>query len=399
MTDQLRAKRIERAQLKVLFQCPFFAPGVARLPVEFSTDPGIPTACTDGNRILWDREWFDSLEDQQVVTVYCHEVAHCMLGHLWRIPPGAQMGDWNIAIDHAVNLMLEDWSKEVMSKRLADPFPFPPGDYCKDPQYRGMSEEVIYSKIPKQPQGSGGKGGKGNPKPGAGRPNPFGEIVNGNNGTQDPAAVKQLLSDWDNTLGQAMEIAKQRGTMPAGLERQIQKHFDPGIPWYELLRQWVMEQANDDWNWMKPNRLYSEGDFMLPVLESERVGLIVMAKDTSGSITPDILAHFTSEEQGALDSLRPARLIDVCCDAAVQSSVEYHVGDEISPIARGGGGTDFKPVFKHIEQLGEQPKCLVYLTDLYGSFPEKAPEYPVLWCVFGNPNPQAPFGTVINVET
>jgi predicted metal-dependent peptidase len=325
-----------------------------------------------------------------VVTVYCHEVAHCMLGHLWRVPPGAEIDHWNIACDHAVNLMLEDWSKEVMSKRLADPFPFPKCGALKDPQYRGMSEEVIFSKIPKPPPGKGGKNGAGNP-------GNFGQFTNSNNGTQDPVKAKQQANSWDNTLGQAMEIAKQRGLMPAGMERQIQKHFDPGVPWYELLRNWVREQAADDWDWHRPNKYYDAGDFILPSLYSERIGAIVFAIDTSGSIDANMLAHFKSEMQGCLDDMKPEKLVELCCDAAIHAEREYHVGDTVSPDAPGGGGTSFVPVFTHCAKMVPVPKCLVYLTDLCGTMPKTAPEYPTLWVTYGTKE-TAPFGETIPVE-
>jgi len=37
------------------------------------------------------------------------------------------------------------------------------------------------------------------------------------------------------------------------------------------------------------------------------------------------------------------------------------------------------PVFDEVREMGLEPEALVYLTDMYGTFPEKAPGYPVLW--------------------
>ena len=47
----------------------------------------------------------------------------------------------------------------------------------------------------------------------------------------------------------------------------------------------------------------------------------------------------------------------------------------------GGGGTRFEPVFDHIAADTEHdtPECLIYLTDGLGSFPDREPDYPVLW--------------------
>jgi len=71
-------------------------------------------------------------------------------------------------------------------------------------------------------------------------------------------------------------------------------------------------------------------------------------------------------------------------------------GDTISLDAPGGGGTDFRPVFDHCAELFQQPRCLVYLTDLEGRFPDEAPAYPVLWVVYGGQT-EAPFGEVVSI--
>jgi predicted metal-dependent peptidase len=79
--------------------------------------------------------------------------------------------------------------------------------------------------------------------------------------------------------------------------------------------------------------------------------------------------------------------------------------------AKGGGGTDFRPVFDIIEdprkakehemeEFDEPPVCVVYLTDLDGSFPAEEPEYPVLWCVPPgvNASRKVPFGEIVAVR-
>ena len=48
----------------------------------------------------------------------------------------------------------------------------------------------------------------------------------------------------------------------------------------------------------------------------------------------------------------------------------------------GGGGTDFRPAFRHIDELVESGEFarlggVLYFTDGYGVFPETAPDYPV----------------------
>jgi predicted metal-dependent peptidase len=196
---------------------------------------------------------------------------------------------------------------------------------------------------------------------------------------------------------QAVEIAKGRGDLPGGMARFVGELLNPTVPWWELVRQWLREQASDDWSWSKPNKYYDESGFILPSLDSERMGPIVFATDTSGSIDQVMLQHFQTEKQNCLDDLKPASLLDICCDSKIQQVAEYRVGDTINCRAPGGGGTSFKPVFQHVENSGVAPKCLVYLTDLDGDFPSQAPDYPVLWIAYGGAD-KAPFGDVVQAS-
>ena len=54
-------------------------------------------------------------------------------------------------------------------------------------------------------------------------------------------------------------------------------------------------------------------------------------------------------------------------------------------------------MFERIEELRLQPKALVYLTDLDGSFPPIPPGYPVLWLVWGTSVEVPPFGEIIHI--
>jgi predicted metal-dependent peptidase len=422
-----RQKRLDKAQMRVLFQVPFFAPGVAKLPVEFVPEveyesrfgsPGQkPTACTDGERLYWCAEWFDSLPDQCLVTLLCHEVCHCLLGHVWRLPPpGGDRGIANEAADHAVNLMLKEFSATVTAKRLADPFPFPadaPG--LADPQYAGMSEEGIYAKLASRPQTGGGggkpqagaggtKGGKGGSSPPTGKQNASNGHPGANAGCpsfgqfqpkpgQTPAAGKKAKNDWDGTLIQSVAAMKGRGDLPAGLERLVDQLVSPQVDWWTVLRSWLREQCADDWCFLTPAMELSDSGFLLPSLKSEKMGPVVFATDTSGSIDQEMLARFQVEKQACLDEMRPSRLLDIYCDAKVQKVGEYDVGDTIKRECPGGGGTDFRPVWKEIEKRGVAPKCLVYLTDLDGDFGDD-PGYPCVWVTWTKGG-EAPFGEVI----
>jgi predicted metal-dependent peptidase len=380
-----RDKRVEKAQTRVIFTTPFFAPGVAKLPVVF--DDRVETACTDGVRIVWGTEFFDGLTDHQVVTVMVHETAHCLLGHSWRAPEGVDWEQWNIACDHAVNLMLKDFSGEVTKRGLADPFPFPePADaYCADPRFRGMAEEAIYKALGSRKKGQSG----GNPQ--AGSMPSFGQISKPELGKGSPGKLK---SDWANTLIQSAKLAQGQGALPGSLARLVDETIHPRVPWWEILRSWLREQAADDWDFLHPDPVYEGSGFLMPSLHSERCGPIVFATDTSGSIDQTMLARFQAEKQNCLDTMRPRSLLDIYCDDRIQAVYSYSPGADIAKTCPCGGGTDFRPVFSHLESLTEPVKAVVYLTDLYGTFPDGDPGAPIIWVTWTKDG-KAPFGEVV----
>ena len=66
------------------------------------------------------------------------------------------------------------------------------------------------------------------------------------------------------------------------------------------------------------------------------------------------------------------------------------------PDWKGGGGTDFRPVFERLAAADRMPAALLYMTDAEGRFPERAPVHPVLWLLPEAAAPRTiPFGEVL----
>jgi predicted metal-dependent peptidase len=419
-----REQRLERAQLRVLFNAPFFAAGVARLPVAW--DEGVPTAITDGKDIRWNPGWFDQLKDEEVVTVYCEAVSHCMLGHLWRQPVGADMDNWGRACDAAARCMMDAFGKIQTNQGLANPFPLPEKVVREfnHAAYDEMAEEKIYRILqaqPKQPGGGNGPGagqgggGGGQPPPSGGKGKKPPKSPSGANGGQPPQTQRQPFSEfapqgrtdpaqqkqennWQNVLIQSDHAAKSRGAVPLGIDRMIGELLTPQVPWQEILRNLLRELANDDWNFMKPDLMMSDSTgFIMPSLESERMGSVCFAIDTSGSIDHELLTEFKGEMQACLDDMKPSSVLEICCDSAIHRIKEYRRGGQVDDKAPGGGGTAFEPVFEHLKDQPQLPKCVVYLTDLDGSFPKEEPPYPVIWIAYGT-DKKAPFGDTVHVK-
>ena len=82
------------------------------------------------------------------------------------------------------------------------------------------------------------------------------------------------------------------------------------------------------------------------------------------------------------------------CDSEVRQDVKITSNDDFDEFikngkVRGFGGTDFRPAFEYVDDLiekreFEQFKGLIYLTDGYGIFPEKAPDYDAMFVFINN---------------
>jgi predicted metal-dependent peptidase len=159
------------------------------------------------------------------------------------------------------------------------------------------------------------------------------------------------------------------------------------------MQRFAQAQARADYSWRQPSSRYLARGLYLPALRSESMGRLAVAVDVSGSVDAVLLAQFSAELQAILDSMQPEALDVIYCDARVQKREEYLPGDTVELSACGGGGTDFRPVFVALQE--EPPVALVYLTDLDGSFPAAAPDYPVLWAATSGA--AAPFGEIVRV--
>ena len=135
----------------------------------------------------------------------------------------------------------------------------------------------------------------------------------------------------------------------------------------------------------------------MPGLKSDEMPPLLVAIDTSGSIDPVSLEQFAAEVRAVVDEMKPEKLHVLYCDSKIQGHEIFEPGDPVEMKPKGGGGTDFRPVFKKLEEEwdNELPACVLYLTDLMGPFPDTAPDVPVLWLNTGLLRHEVPFGELV----
>jgi predicted metal-dependent peptidase len=122
---------------------------------------------------------------------------------------------------------------------------------------------------------------------------------------------------------------------------------------------------------------------------------VALCIDTSGSIDDETLGRFLNELRGILRAYPKVDVQLYACDAKLHGPWPIDAESEGIPKLPGGGGTDFRPFFKHLDKT-TAPDAAIYLTDGYGDFPKQAPQYPTLWVITpgGLGAKSTPFGEV-----
>jgi predicted metal-dependent peptidase len=219
--------------------------------------------------------------------------------------------------------------------------------------------------------------------------------------------VQRPREDHENTkvkhaIVKAAQTAQAsgQGKLPAGLDRLIKEILEPQVDWWVKLKN-LMESKCRGYQRTRlyPSKKSHALGFFMPSSYGTQVGDIVAAIDTSGSIGDETLRRFLAELMSM--SHLSKRTYIMTCDAEVHEFLEanslnvWQIPGKLR--FKGGGGTDFRPVFKRVAKEKIRPKVLVYLTDTYGTFPSKKPDYPVLWVVVGG-SKDVPFGELIPIR-
>lgn len=214
---------------------------------------------------------------------------------------------------------------------------------------------------------------------------------------------EQQVSEWrDVASALAVNLqtyAKARGETLSGLVDELEQASHEPVDYSEFLRQFavpgeVMRLSDDEFDYVYYTYgidLYGNVPLIEPLeyREEKRVREFVIAIDTSGSVQGEIVRDFVNATFDILKSTESfhskvhVRILQ--CDTEVRSEDVITSLDELRDWGRsmkllGGGGTDFRPVFRHVDALIEAGEFsnmvgLVYFTDGWGEYPDYMPAY------------------------
>jgi len=403
--------RIRKARAVLLLDHPFFGALIFRLtPV---SAPSIPTMATDGKSLFYNPSFVDELPPDQLVGVLAHEVMHPALQHHTR-RGNRDRERWNEAADYAINPL-------VLNAGMALP-----KDALNDSRFHNLSAEQIYNRLTEEESGNSSNSGSPQsssstgdsdtssgsqsslPDPGGNQvpqppmtPGGFGQVLDAPN----PEAPGQPLSDaqrsaaeteWRAAVHEAVAVARMAGKTPAGVDRALRQTAEAKVDWRDRFQRAFAATIPNDYSWMRPNRRLIHAGLYLPGVSREGVGELVIAIDCSGSINERQLGQFAGEVNALIEEHRPEKVHLLYFDTLIHRHDVYSCGEQVALMPVGGGGTEFAPVFEHIDQNGLNPHALVVLTDLYGPVPDREPHYPVIWV--STSSQVAPFGETIPVD-
>ena len=138
--------------------------------------------------------------------------------------------------------------------------------------------------------------------------------------------------------------------------------------------------------------------------EAKKVKEFVIALDTSASCRGAVVREFLNKTysilKGRENFFSKINVHIIQCDNAVQQDTKITCDEDFEVFLKNGrlqgfGGTDFRPVFEYVDKLQAQGefenlKGLIYFTDGYGIYPERMPEYDVMFAFLEEDEHRAP---------
>lgn len=359
--------------------------------------PGARFLGTDGAHLFYDPDHLFVRYRQNRVLInrgYLHCVLHCVFRHLWK-RPGEDRELWDLSCDIAMESVLDgiaqrsvrqpqSWFRRNFYDALRGKLKVPTAEKVYE-MLRGMNPDA-------QARGELAREFRIDdhsfwPKP----------------GKRPPAGMPPLQQKWDDIsrkMQTGMEtLSKDPAQNAQTLLTQVRVENREKYDYRRFLRKFAVlrEEVRLDPDSFDPV-FYSYGMWLygnLPLIEPQetrearRIEDFVIAVDTSMSCSGALVRSFLEQTYSILKDtesfFRRVNIHIVQCDETVRSDRKITNGDELRDYMEhfeliGSGGTDFRPVFRYVDELLRKKEFrrlrgLIYFTDGRGVYPEHRPPY------------------------
>ena len=382
-------------------------------------DEDCPTAYTNGRDAYYGREFVSWQSDSGFRFLILHENYHKMFMHLtsWDYLYTEDPELANMACDYVINLMIVDENTDGFATMPVDAQGKTIG--LLDERFRGMNELQVF-RILKQEKddeaedgesGESGESGDGESQGGNGRatsntPN------EGSLDEHDWEGAKNMTEEEQGDLAREIDQAIRQGALTAskigsGGNRAVDQLLQTQVNWRKALREFITETCTgtDDSTWRRPSRRHMAAGILRPSGITERVGELVIAIDTSGSIGGPELTRCLSEIKGVCDMVKPESVRVLYWDTQVCRD-EVYGGNTGVPLERltqtttpaGGGGTLVQCIPDHIRDTGIKAQAVIVLTDGYLGGDWGTWSVPLLWGIICNKSAKPTVGKTIHID-
>lgn len=324
--------------------------------------------------LYYNPDFVDKLNSTELRSVLKHEALHILLHHLTRAKHFAyNPRGYNIAADCAINCHIEGLPDGALY----------PNQFGLD---SNQSSEYYYEKLKKEAEDKHG--------------GDFDEVIQGKGDTVDDHS---MWDDFDddiieekvrNIAEKAIKEQEKKGwgNISGNLAGQIIAANKPVVNWKKEARWFInkLVMMGRRSTRMRPNRRYGVAQ---PGSKRNYTSRLLVAFDTSGSVSDTQLEYFATELNGMIDHVQ----VDfVQFDTQIHGKPESYSKRAGKIAIKGRGGTCFAPVI----HLADEQKYdgLVIFTDGYAPFPAK-PKTRVMWAVCKqDEGVEFPYGKKVVIE-
>jgi predicted metal-dependent peptidase len=316
-----------------------------------------------------------SLDELQAVLE--HEVLHVLYGHCEH---ESSEGENHRAMTVAQEVTVNEWVSGPLpgSPYLLEQYPTLPFNESTDDRY-----QRLLSILPDEEKGLDNHSRW--------------EQLRGQLGSAVVAAA--IASVWEKMSPEQREKVKMPNDIRKAVESAVKSAGSSTaigggtacVPWQQVLRKYVGRSLCRRPVFTRPPRRFPDLVGILPGRGRQGSKPKIMAAiDTSGSMSPKILADISAELSVMS---RTHDVIVVLCDTEIRATFPYHPITEV----QGRGGTDFRPVFDSAFLQHHHPDLVVYFTDGHGKAPTEAPRVPVIWTLTANGRTPCPWGRIVRI--
>ena len=380
-------EKLSRAKARLLVQNPYFGTLASRL--EFKQNDNLHAFLSDGKIFEYNDEYIQDLDLDEIGFALSNAAMHAVLAHENR-QKKRMSWLWQLATDHAINAML-------IENGLDAPF-----GVNYESRFDGMYAEEIYAILKDEIKNeefddneeNDTDFNEENKQHNSEEKAPDSVVDEHKKSSQQEVDTENRAIDeesWQKNLEESSE--KFKNELPDGIERFYEREVAK-VDWRSELYNAIDRHYYHDYVLIPPSKKLLYMGTYLPSLSSNMLRIVV-AIDSSGSVDEELLGLFIAEFESILVSFSSFEVDLVICDDKIRSTMHFSSGDKLEYELKGGGATDFRPVFELIENEFYEAQLLLYFTDLEGKFPQEQPLIETIW-VTQSEN-EVPFGHVIRI--